>query len=386
MFTQQLLSSYQALSDAVFSRWNQLHTTCLDIWKEHGEMLRKCSYGLLGISLFFLGKRFVNGRSVPSQLLKESDLRGQVVLITGASKGVIGYETVKALYCLGATVCVSVRNLERGLEEMDELERECKSMNKNLNLGKIIVMKMELDDLESVREFCHSFLQKFDRLDILINNAGVYSSPSTLSKQNLEIHFAVNHLGHFMLVHFLKSLIQQTSVEHNKECKIISVSSLGHIAVRNKDQLLFTKEKLSTPQSSPMFAYGFSKLCNLLFIKSLARQLEKLNETATSNSLKPVAKIGCYSLHPGTVSTNVFRSVDGLGSLMLQLTKWYFFKSPLAGAQTSIYLALEKMSNLESGGYYYECKQYRGESWIAKEESVQDELWKLSEELCKDYV
>ena len=235
------------------------------------------SLGVVGASAVYWGRKFFLGAYCPDHL-KQGNLKGQVVLVTGASKGGIGYETVKALYLMGATVVMAVRDVSRSEKEKKELEIESESSKVK---GQLIVMKVELDDLESVREFSKEFLSKFDRLDILVNNAGI-GGMTGISKQGIEIAFSVNHLSHFLIVHYLRQLIIDTSIKYSKECKIINVSSMAHAYAKS---LKFTKDEISMSDTS-VNAYGQSKLCNVLFTKSLARQLEN-------------TKIGCYCLHPG---------------------------------------------------------------------------------------
>ncbi|EFC43940.1 predicted protein [Naegleria gruberi] len=327
-------------------------------------MNRVISYGFLGSLMLYLGRRFFRGTFVSSELMNKKDLSGQVVLVTGCSRGGIGYETVKALYLRGAQVVVAVRDKARSEKEFFELLNQHKGEQR----GFIVVMKVDLDDLESVREFAKEFLQRFNRLDILINNAGLGGADG-VSKQGYETHFAVNHLSHFLLVHYLRQLILDTSVKYYKECKIINVGSAAHMFVRKEEHLNFTKERISKADPT-MFAYGQSKLCNLLFTKSLARQLQD-------------SKVGVYVIHPGAVQTNFFRRMPIMS--ILNWIVWYFFKTPEGGAQTQIHVALESMDKLRSGGYYSDCGLAR-ETSLANNVDIQDKLWNFSEELCKDYM
>ena len=153
------------------------------------------------------------------------------------------------------------------------------------------------------------------------------------------------------------------------------MSSKAHALIRNENQLL-TKEKLVNNDGSKfslMFAYGHSKMCNVLFTKSLGRQFQKMN-----------VNVGSYSLHPGVVSTNVFRNEPGIVKALLFILSLYTLKTPESGAQTQIHLALEKMEKLTNGGYYDECKLGKV-AQVANSEKAQDELWQLSEELCRDF-
>lgn len=341
--------------------------------KEH-PAIAIASATVLASSALLLGRRYFAGGVVPKQVWKSANLEGQVVLVTGSSKGGIGFETVRALYLKGATVVCAVRNVKRGVEECEELKSEVSRYNVK---GKLDVMELDLNDLQNVKNFCLQFLQKYQRLDILVNNAGLAQSFG-LTKQNLEVHMGVNHIGSFLIVHYLSNLMKETSITYQKPCKIINVASVAHNLVSTEEKALMDKKYIvnndcSTLVPRGVFLYGRSKLANILFAKSLERKLS------------PEYKIGAYSLHPGAVYTNVWRNATFLVRTVVNALSLYIMKTPRGGAQTQIYLCLEDFSKLKNGGYYEDCKLH-SETELARSEKMQDKLWEISEELCKEFM
>ena len=137
---------------------------------------------------------------------------GRVFLITGANSG-LGYETSKFLLERGATVIMCCRDLVKGEKAKEEL------LKYNFS-GKIELVELDLSDLKNVKEFTESIKDKFDYLDVLINNAGIMAPPKTLSKQGLEIQFAVNHLAHMSLTLELLPLL-----EEKNNSRVVTVTS-----------------------------------------------------------------------------------------------------------------------------------------------------------------
>jgi NAD(P)-dependent dehydrogenase (short-subunit alcohol dehydrogenase family) len=206
------------------------------------------------------------------------DLRGKIAMVTGANSG-LGYQESLALARKGAMVILAVRNREKGLVALDRIKSEIPD-------AELVVMKLDLANIESVKHVADSFLEEFERLDILINNAGLMAGPLLRTTQGFEIQFGTNHLGHFALTALLIDLINRTPAS-----RIINVSSLAYkMGKINFDDLNWNKSY------SGWAAYCASKLANLLFTIELDRKL-RLAEKPTIIA----------AAHPGLASTNLHR-------------------------------------------------------------------------------
>ncbi|XP_048660728.1 cytosolic 5'-nucleotidase 1B [Marmota marmota marmota] len=199
--------------------------------------------------------------------------------------------------------------------------------------------------------------QEEPRLDVLINNAGVFQCPYTKTEDGFEMQFGVNHLGHFLLTSLLLGLLKSSAPS-----RIVVVSS----KLYKYGEINF--EDLNSEQSyNKSFCYSRSKLANILFTRELARRLEGTNVTVNV-------------LHPGIVRTNLGRHIHIplLVKPLFNLVSWAFFKTPLEGAQTSIYLASSPEVEGVSGRYFGDCKE---EELLPKamDDSVARKLWDISE-------
>lgn len=216
------------------------------------------------------------------------DLTGKTIIVTGGNSG-LGFESVKAFAEKGAEVILACRVIEKGEDAKAEILKQNPG-------GKIEVAEIDLADLKSVRRFSSNFKQNYTRLDVLMNNAGIMTTPYFKTNDGFEGQMGTNHLGHFALTGLLLDLIQKTS-----DSRVVNVSSSAHKQGKmDFNNLLFENGK----DYSPMKAYGRSKLANLLFTCELQRFFESNN----FNSISVAA-------HPGLSQTELFRYLD---------EKWYF--------------------------------------------------------------
>ncbi|PKK32972.1 retinol dehydrogenase 14 (all-trans/9-cis/11-cis) [Columba livia] len=205
--------------------------------------------------------------------------------------------------------------------------------------------------------FFLSYLKEEPRLDVLINNAGIFQCPYMKTEDGFEMQFGVNHLGHFLLTNLLLGLLKNSAPS-----RIVVVSSkLYKYGEINFEDL---NSEISYNKS---FCYSRSKLANILFARELARRLEGTGVTVNS-------------LHPGIVRTNLGRYVNIplLAKPLFNLVSWAFFKTPLEGAKTSVYLASSPDVEGVSGKYFGDCKE---EELLPKamDDLVARKLWDISE-------
>ncbi|XP_077008269.1 retinol dehydrogenase 14 [Tamandua tetradactyla] len=277
-------------------------------------------------------------------------MRGKTVLITGANSG-LGRATAAELLRLGARVIMGCRDRGRAQEAAGQLRRELRPP------GELVVKELDLASLRSVRAFCQEVLQEEPRLDVLINNAGIFQCPYMKTEDGFEMQFGVNHLGHFLLTNLLLGLLKSSAPS-----RIVVVSS----KLYKYGEINF--EDLNSEESyNKSFCYSRSKLANVLFTRELARRLEG-------------TQVSANALHPGIVRTNLGRHIrlPLLVKPLFDLVSWAFFKTPLEGAQTSVYLASSPDVEGVSGRYFGDCKE---EELLPKamDESVARKLWDISE-------
>ncbi|MHA1728967.1 MAG: SDR family oxidoreductase [Promethearchaeota archaeon] len=257
-----------------------------------------------------------------------SKLNTLICMITGANAG-IGKATAIQLAKQGLTIIMVCRNKERGEKAREEIRE--KSGN-----NKIDLFIADLGSLKSIREMVNEFKKKYSRLNILINNAGVFLRERHLSTDGYELTFAVNYLGHFLLTDLLLNVIKNSA-----PARIINVSSDIHkyMGLNFGDLMLEKKYK-------SQIAYGASKEALVLYTYELARKLEGTDVTVNA-------------LHPGHVKTKMM--TEGV-SLIVKLFSSIFsftYNSPQESAQTSVYLAVSPEVKGVTGKYFKKCKQVK---------------------------
>ncbi|KAM3381994.1 short-chain dehydrogenase TIC 32, chloroplastic [Capsicum galapagoense] len=247
------------------------------------------------------------------------DGSGLTAIVTGASSG-IGAETSRVLALRGVHVIMAVRNIAAAEDVKETIVRE-------IPAAKVDIMELDLSSLASVRKFAADFISSGHSLNMLINNAGVSGIPFILSKDNIELQFATNHLGHFLLTNLLLDKMKETTRKTKREGRIVNVSSGAYRVFTYREGIRF--DKINDPESYGRFtAYGQSKLANILHTCELTRRLKEGGEEITANSI-----------HPGAVATNVFRNLGVFDGLVSTFGK-FFFKTVQQGASTTCYVAL----------------------------------------------
>ncbi|VDI76098.1 Hypothetical predicted protein [Mytilus galloprovincialis] len=290
-------------------------------------------------------------------------LNGRTVLITGGNIG-IGKATAIDLANRGARMIIASRNKEKAIQTIKEIND--KTGNDNVRF-----MYLDLMDLEVVRQFAEQFLNEEKRLDILINNSGIagwaYKTIGPKTKQNYDIIFGVNHLGHFLLTYLLLDLLKKT-----RNSRIINVSSLMHLWRRarltydkgpNKDGMLYPD----------LAGYKTSKLANVMHSKMLSKILQGTPVTANS-------------VHPGLAATDILmaplKSVlpEKLYSIVDPIFRFISLDSA-GGAQTTIFAAVDESLNSVTGKHFGHCRLAR-ENKLAQEDKACEQLWDYSMKMC----
>lgn len=277
-------------------------------------------------------------------------IQGKLCMVTGATDG-IGKATATALAAQGAQLIVVGRNREKAEKTVAEIQQET-------NNAAVEFMLADFSSLQSTRDLAAQFLEKYDHLDVLVNNAGLMTIKWTETADGYEMMFAVNHLGYFLLTNLLlDTLIASTPA------RIVNVSSDAHEGVT-----LDFDDLNSHDDFGGMKVYGRSKLANLYFTYELARRLEGTAVTVNA-------------LHPGFVATNIgANNIPVIGSSIKRIVNIFANKSVVDGAQTSIYLASSPDVEGVTGKYFVDCKPVSS-SAVSYDQEAAQRLWQMSAEM-----
>ncbi|XP_077567713.1 retinol dehydrogenase 14b isoform X1 [Stigmatopora nigra] len=280
--------------------------------------------------LLFMRRMFPRQKAVKLLMYPAGLMRGKTVIVTGANSG-IGKALTGELLKLQARVIMACRDPDSAAQAARDVQG-----HPGKDLGEVVIKHLDLASLSSVRKFCQEIYEEETKIDVLVNNAGIYQCPYSKTEDGFEMQLGVNHLGHFLLTHLLLDLLQRS--DHSR---VVVVSSklykYGHI---NFDDLN------SETKYNKAFCYSQSKLANLLFTLELAQQLEGSGVTVNA-------------LTPGIVRTRLGRHVNipFLAKPLFYLASLLFFKSPLEGAQTPLYLSCDPNVGKVSGKCFANCEE-----------------------------
>jgi len=296
-----------------------------------------------------------NRRSTAEQVSEGIDLSGKHAIVTGANTG-IGLETARVLALRGSSVTMACRDLEKAQAARRRIVAESGG---RIAQDSLRPLHLDLASLDSVRAFAREFLATHQPIHLLINNAGVMLPDRRETRDGFEAHLGINHLGHFLLTQLLLDRVCASA-----PARIVNVSSdamqFASLTPKFSD-LNWEKRRFSGWRS-----YGDSKLMNLLFSNELNRRLAGSGVVA-------------FALHPGMVTTELARDqhwwMKLVGIAMLP-----FMKNVERGAATSVYVATASELPERSESYFADCAPARSGK-LAGDRSVEEDLWKLSEQL-----
>jgi len=303
----------------------------------------------------------INNLLLPHPKAPKVDLSGKVIIITGASLGSIGFESALTFISWGAKVCVTARTKENADRCLQALKNKITSDN-------IEAHALDLQNEKSVVEFSAWFKARYNRLDVLLNNAGIFLDvlgqwqEPHLSDDGFELHWRVNFLGSVQLTYELLPLLKKTAKEQG-EARIVNVSSHMHDNCKNEE--IFSG---LAPYKS-VKAYGRSKLALNHFTFFLHKKL------FASDNVKTIC------LHPGSIYTNlVEKGLAGNPTLLTVRAKLAWIEklillNPIEGAQTQILCA--SSPDIKSGAYYRRCKVEKHSPSLDQPE-IAEKLWQQS--------
>lgn len=273
-------------------------------------------------------------------------MKGKTVVVTGANSG-IGRVTAQEIAKMGAQVVMVCRNKDKAKAVQDDI-------NALTGINNCDLFLCDFSSQDSIRQFSEEFRKKYNKVDVLINNAGVILGERQVSADGFEMMYATNHLGYFLMTHYMLDLLKNAD-----RGRVVNVASLAH---------RFTNMRWDDLQAEKFFnswiQYGLTKLSNILFNKQLSKYL------------KNTTHITANCLHPGNINSNFGRSgnialkflMDNFGFVLTDVHK---------GAQTSIYLATSPEVIDKTGLYWY-----RKNPTIPSMEAISSDnaqrLWEIS--------
>jgi NAD(P)-dependent dehydrogenase (short-subunit alcohol dehydrogenase family) len=279
---------------------------------------------------------------------------GKVVVVTGGNSG-IGKQAALELAGMGATVVIAARNPQKAAAAVDEIRHVT-------NAGdRVDSLPIDLASFASVRAFVDAFSQRHDRLDVLLNNAGLVLQKRVVTEDGHETQFQTNHLSHFMLTQLLRPHLEKAG-----SARVVNVASGAHNAARKG--LDFDDLEWERRRYRGFSVYACTKLMNILFTRECSKRWNTTGITANA-------------LHPGFVASNFAKERDyGIfGNIVMPLTRPFSISVP-KGAQTSVYLTSSPDVEGISGQYFY-TNRVGGPSAAALDDEAAARLWEISEEL-----
>ncbi|KNE63002.1 hypothetical protein AMAG_08174 [Allomyces macrogynus ATCC 38327] len=311
------------------------------------------------------------------------NLDGKTYLVTGANTG-IGYQTALYLAKNKGKVILACRSAEKATAAINAIRTELKTLGAEHD-AQLDFIELDLGSLSQVASAARSVVAKGEKIDVLVNNAGIMMCPYRLTQDGLESQFGTNHMGHFVFTMLVLPVIPK------KTGRIVNLSSLAHFypysfglgtleqvfvdpaAPEPADGAKHPSEAIYTPTGS----YGASKLCNVLFTKYLAAKQPHLR---------------VYAVHPGYVNTELQRNIKdaygGIVGVAANAVSSIIAKRPVDGARTTLAAATSPLLDQDppmapSGSYFVPYGKVTEASAFAKDTALQQRLWEMSVEIVR---
>lgn len=311
-----------------------------------------------------------HARSTALEVAEGHDLSGKTVLITGANSG-IGLETACAMARSGAEVIMAVRDPSKGANA-------AQALRDGFNNAQIHVLPLDLSSFASIGEMATTFKRRWDKLDILINNAGVMATPFSTTPEGFELQFGTNHMGHFLLTMLLLPALLAAA-----PARIVALSSIAH----RRSDILWDDINFQTQPYDPWTAYAQSKTANALFAVGLTQRYAEQGLTANA-------------VHPGLIFTNLMQNVSqeqrqARGWVDAEGKPTSSGKTPEQGASTTVWAAVG--SELDGVGSLYLENCREAEVWspdkpaegyvpFARSPESAARLWEISERMVGEHM
>lgn len=314
--------------------------------------------------------RSFGASSTALEVIEGHDLKGKNAIITGAYSG-IGIETARALAHAGARVTIAVRDINKGKIAAAQLYAETGN-------ELISAAALDLSDLSSVRKFSKGYSAEFDKLSILINNAGIMACPQSYTADGYESQFATNHLGHFLLFYLL-----QDAMKNAAPARVVSLSSIAH----RRSDIHFDDIHYRQRAYDKWQSYGQSKTANVLFAVGLTDKFA--DQGITSNAVMPGGIVSNLQKHVPLEEQKELGWIDESNRVNMN------FKTPEQGAATSTWAATSPDMEGRGGLYLEDCSiavpwneanPLRGYLPYALDSQSADRLWSESIKMVATYL
>ncbi|KAL8724772.1 MAG: hypothetical protein Q9181_006684 [Wetmoreana brouardii] len=286
------------------------------------------------------------------------DLSGKVILITGGNTG-LGKEAVLQLAKHNPSrIYLAARTPSKGEAAIEDVKKVVPNAN-------ITYLKLDLCSFKSITTAAQEFTSQSQRLDVLMNNAGIMATPLAYTEDGYESQFGTNHMGHALLTKILLPTLTSTAEEEDSDVRIVNLTSVGHNLAPRPQGIIFDKDKLD--KQGPWPRYGQSKLANILFTKELANRYPSITSVA---------------VHPGVILTDLY-GPSQQGNIVLRyalkLVGPWFMPDVPTGTCNQLWAAVGKKSEIASGTYYRPVgRPSSGSAWTQKKDLAQ-ELWDWTE-------
>ena len=269
-----------------------------------------------------------NGRTTADEVLAGLDLSGKTIVVTGSSAG-LGSDTARAMAAAGAEIVMAARDAEKNAKVAARIRAAQPD-------AKLHLVTLDPDDMASVRRAAEEILAAHPRIDALINNAGIMGGPLVITKDGLELHFAANHIGHFLLTGLLVPALKAAAPS-----RVVILTSSGH----RLDGFDLVDLNFRKREYAYHLAYCQAKRANVLHAVALAKRLASLGITANA-------------VHPGAIRTEVWRDLteeDFQGAMAWSAASGSPEKTPAQGAATQVWAAVSPEAEGLSGLYFEDC-------------------------------
>ncbi|XVE96846.1 hypothetical protein REPUB_Repub02eG0258300 [Reevesia pubescens] len=314
--------------------------------------------GILTLVTGWPGPSGFGSASSAEEVTQGIDGSNLTAIITGGASG-IGLETSRVLALRGVHVIIAARNLKAANEAKKVILTEVET-------ARVDVLELDLCSIKSIRTFADNFLALNLPLNILINNAGIMFCPFQLSQDGIEVQFATNHIGHFLLTNLLLDKMKNTAKATGIQGRIVNLSSIAHSHCY-KNGIRFNRISDKAGYNDKR-AYGQSKLANILHANELSRRLQEEGVNITVNSV-----------HPGLIMTPLFRYSAALMKFF-KFFSFFLWKNVPQGAATTCYVSLHPSLKGVTGQYFVDCNEMTP-SLYARNEDLARKLWDFSNKL-----
>ncbi|KAM6520143.1 hypothetical protein FALCPG4_013694 [Fusarium falciforme] len=273
-------------------------------------------------------------------------LHGKVILVTGGNTGLGKQAIVEFARHKPLQIWLAARNLEKAEAAVAEIKQQVPD-------AAIKLLELDLASFESIHQAARSFLEKSERLDILMLNAGIMAVPPALTKDGYEIQFGTNHMGHAYLTKLLLPVLEKTSqTKVEAKSRVVCLASHGHVYLR-KGGFDFSTLRTTGESMGPLRCYYQSKLANMLWVRQLAKRYPQLTVSA---------------IDPGLVQTELAVKATGISWILRAIIKTMLLTPVEKGVKNQLWASVSK--DVKSGEYYEPI----GRAGLATDDGKDDEL------------